>query len=565
MTGQLDSDGKKLSTNSSSAGRYHTNWLNMMYPRLKLARNLLRDDGVIFISLDDNEVHNLRKICDEIFGEENFVAHCSVISNPRGRQSDTFVANVHDSLIIYSKSSFKAKIFGAPLSEEQKKEFNLTDEGGERYRLLGLRQRGAASNREDRPEMYFPIYVDPKSKEISLTSFDGWEEVLPQKSDGRDGRWMWGKEKCQNDSHRLVSKLIEHRNQHDIFVKDYLNRGDEERTRKFKSLWDSKNYNNQVGTQEVKALLDSDLMSFPKSRLLIEDICLMGSDSNDLILDFFAGSATTAHAVMSLNSAMSGKRKYILVQLPEPINGDKSSKSARFKTVADISKYRIKKASQRIREENPLFAGDLGFKVFKLDTSNIKPWDADIGNLTETILNEIIEKFAEGIDENLKKEIESKLNKPLTDEVLKEINTLISEHQTKSKQKPSLFESIDELQLKIITEALKKAVDYIKQDRSNEDVLYELLLKYGLDLTVPIETRTIGGKTAYIIGMGALIVCLDKDVSMETVEGIGKLKEELTPEIMRVVFKDNGFKDDNVKTNAIQTLKNFDIKDIKSL
>jgi adenine-specific DNA-methyltransferase len=506
-TGQVDDEGFRLSANVETSGRYHTNWLNMMVPRLKLARNLLEDDGVILISIDDNEITNLRKACDEVFGEENFVCCTTVISNPRGRQSDTHVASVHDYLLCYAKNSAECRIGGAPLTEDQRSEFKYSDDQGD-YRLLGLRQRGAASRREDRPDMFFPIYVNEDSGEISLSEEKGssWKTVYPRKSDGSDSRWMWGKEKVDKDMHLLVARLIETRGEFDIFVKDYLHKSGSERTRKFKTLWNSKYVNNQAGTQEVKELLSTDAMSYPKPTGLLEDACRLGCPDNGIVLDFFAGSCTTAHAVLNLNLQNKEQRRFIMVQLPEPTDRDD------FRSIADIGKERVRRVIKKLEEERAAKVKeaegsllkdaedtpeiDLGFKVFKLDASNIKPWDTDFDNL-----------------EN----------------------------------------------------ALFDAVDNIKSDRSEADVLYELLLKYGLDLAVPIEERLVAGKTVYIIGAGALIVCLVKDVSLEIVEGIATLKEELQPEVMRVVFKDAGFKDDVVKTNAVQILHQAGIDDVKSL
>ena len=375
-TRQVNEEGKKVSTNAETEGRYHSNWLNMMYPRLKLARNLLTDDGVIFISIDDNEVDNLRKLCNEVFGENNFISECTIISNPRGRQSDTFVANVHDKLLIYSRNMTNAVVNGMPLSNEQRAEFSLTDEGGAKYRLLGLRQRGAASNREDRPDMFFPIYVKPDTKEISLEKADGWDVVYPKKSDGRDGRWMWGKDKCLRDKSLLVARFIQRRSEYDIFVKDFLERGEGERTKKFKSLWDLSGYNNQFGTQEVKGLFKSEVMSFPKPRPLIEDICRMGMGQSDLILDFFAGSATTAHALMQLNAEDGGNRRFIMVQLPEPTPKDSEARKAGFATIADISRKRIELAGEKIKADSPLTTEglDTGFRAYKLADTNFAKW-----------------------------------------------------------------------------------------------------------------------------------------------------------------------------------------------
>ena len=177
----------------------------------------------VFSTIDDNEVENLRKICDEVFGESNKIAQLVIENNPRGRQSDAFFATSHEYLLCYAGNIDSATINGMSLSEKQKAEYKYEDEIG-RYRLLGLRQRGVASLREDRPEMFFPIWVNPEDSLISLTYVEDWEEVIPKKSDGREGRWMWGKQKCINESNRLVAKLVSTRKEFDIFVKDYLNR-----------------------------------------------------------------------------------------------------------------------------------------------------------------------------------------------------------------------------------------------------------------------------------------------------------------------------------------------------
>lgn len=220
-SGQYDYDGNRLFTNTESNGRFHTDWLNMFYPRVKMGRNLLSDEGLMFTSCDDNELENILKICDEIFGPKNRIAILIIKNNPRGRQSDSFVATVHEYLVCYCKNKLLAKVNGMPLTEEQQSDYCYEDENG-KYRLLGLRQRGSASLREDRPDMYFPVYVSPDGQNVSLEYIDGWYSVLPKKSDGRDGRWMWGKAKCKNEIYRLVPKLIERRQEYDIFVKDYM-------------------------------------------------------------------------------------------------------------------------------------------------------------------------------------------------------------------------------------------------------------------------------------------------------------------------------------------------------
>ena len=370
-SGAVDELGNKYIKNMDSNGRFHSDWCSMIYSRLMVARTLLSEDGVIFISIDDNEVENLRKICDEVFGESNKIAQLVIENNPRGRQSDAFFATSHEYLLCYASNIDSATITGMSLSEKQKAEYKYEDEIG-RYRLLGLRQRGVASLREDRPEMFFPIWVNPEDSSISLTYVEDWEEVIPKKSDGREGRWMWGKQKCINESNRLVAKLVSTRREFDIFVKDYLNKDGEQRTRKYKTIWSDKILNNQIGTQEVKAILGGDYMSFPKSTEYIKTIIQTGTSSSSLILDFFSGSATTAHAVMQLNAEDGGNRQYIMVQLPEETPEDSEARKAGYNTIPDIAKERIRRAGKKIKEASPLTTADLdtGFRVFRLDEGN---------------------------------------------------------------------------------------------------------------------------------------------------------------------------------------------------
>lgn len=478
LTGQLNSEGKKMGTNSSFAGRYHTNWLNMMYPRLKLARNLLRDDGVIFISIDENEFSNLIKLCDDIFGEENF-RNTFILKRYDKNINRQFIKDGlatfntgFEYVICYSKASkFKFKAVYREASDKRKASgywkgfWNDANRPTMRYELLGfVPEVGQWKWSQEKALEAVNNYKEFEKLHSNLTLEEYWENT------GKTKKFI-----RRNHSGRGKNKGVEHW----IEPSDGILRNTS-----WLDIFASKT------TEEVNGMFD-----FPKNPDAVRLMMKCSCDENDLILDFFAGSGTTAHAVMTTNLEDGGTRKFICIQIPEPIGENTEVYKTGYTTIPDIAKERIRRVKRKIQNKSTDYLGDLGFKVFKLDTSNIKRWEANFDTLEQDLFN---------------------------------------------------------------------AVDYIKQDRSNEDILFELLLKYGLKLTVPIETHTIEGKTIYSIGLGALVVCLEKDISMDVVNGIGALKEELEPEIMRVVFKDDCFKDDVVKTNALQTLKRCGIDDIKS-
>lgn len=470
-TGQVDADGYKFSANTDTTGRYHTNWLNMMYPRLKLARNLLQDDGVIFISIDDHEQANLKKLCDEIFGEENFLANIvwqhSV--QPKGYSG---IYSVHHNHILSYRKSTEHNIASLQRTEKDNKSYSNPDNDPK-----GLWRTGDVRNSGYRPNLIYQIQT-PSGKIIEAP----------------ENGWRWSKDTLEQKiaSGEIVFSTDETRIIRKIYLEDQDGRTPE-------TIWFSEESGStREGAKEIKTLFDGKMPfdTVKPTNLMRRMMQVADLKDKDICLDFFAGSGSTAHACFEHEY----DSNFIMVQLPEKIDDSKPhgkiALDLGFKKIDDLAKERIRRAAKKIKEENPDYNGDLGFKVFKLDSSNIKRWEADFDTLEQDLLG---------------------------------------------------------------------AVDYIKNERSSEDVLYELLLKYGLDLTVPIETRTIAGKTVYSIGLGALVVCLEKDVCMDVVNGIGALKEELNPEIMRVVFKDEGFKDDVVKTNALQTLKRYGIEDIKSL
>lgn len=390
-----EDEAKRILDLTSRGSSTHSAWLMFMSPRLQLARELLSKDGVIFISIDDNEQANLKLLCDYVFGEENMIGQMIVQSNPRGRQSDTFMATVHDYLLCYAKDVSQTILKGQALTEEQKAEFCYDDGDGKKYRLLGLRQRGVASLREDREDMFFPVYVNPQTKEVSMDSRDGWDCVLPRKSDGRDGRWMWGADKCRNEINRLVARFVKKRNEFDIDVKDYLVKEDGERSRKRKSIWLEKAINNQNGTQEVSTLLGGEYADYPKPSEYIKMVLDFADAEDCIVMDFFGGSATTADSVYRLNMN-ENNIKFVIVQLPFDLRDrlkecDNSKKRQIEKTIDwleslnhpatyDYVGYeRIKRAAEKIKAENPLFAGDLGFKHYTLR------------DVPENVLDKIIE------------------------------------------------------------------------------------------------------------------------------------------------------------------------------
>lgn len=362
--GRLDEEGNILISkdiNNQSNGKFHSDWITMMYSRLKLARNLLTYDGAIFISIDENEVVNLQKICSEIFGESNFVATIKILSNPRGRQSSQFFAESGEYLIVYTKNYEKLNIIGAIPDDNQISTYNKSDEYG-KYREIGLRKRGTDSRREDSPTLYFPIYYNPKTKDISLSALEEYIEIIPKLEDGTDGRWRWSKPKIENEKNKLICREVKRNGSkdYDVFQKDYFN---VENRIKHKDFWIETEINYDRSSQEIRDLFDGKIFDYAKPLYLINKIINTVIDNEGIVLDFFSGSGTTAHSVMNLNSIDNGKRKFICVQLPE--------KTDNFKTICGIGKERIRRAGKKIKEETNANI-DYGFRVYKLDSSNIQ-------------------------------------------------------------------------------------------------------------------------------------------------------------------------------------------------
>lgn len=289
----------------------HSKWLSFMSKRLKLAKNLLRDTGVIFISIDNNEAAQLKLLCQSIFGEDNFVADVAVINNLKGRSDDKYIATAHEHLLIFKKKYFETR--GVAVPEEYVDEYVLEDTKG-KYRLQGLRKRGSGSKREDRPNMYYPIFFNDKTKTISLTrSLKTDIEILPRLSTGKDGRWRWSKETVKARLDELVVTFIKTRNEFDVSQKDYLHTdtGDMKRI-KPKSFWMGSEFSSDAGTKGLKEILPGTSFNNPKSVYLIKYCLEQSTKQNSIILDFFAGSGTTGQAVLELNKADGGTRQFVL-------------------------------------------------------------------------------------------------------------------------------------------------------------------------------------------------------------------------------------------------------------
>jgi len=486
----------RFTVNSESNGRFHTDWLNMMYPRLKVARDLLTEDGVIFISIDDNEVDNMIKIGTELFGQDNYLGPIILKSNPRGSMSEGAIASQHEYIIAICKNSSYCSIVGEELSDSMSSEYSMSDEQGA-YRLLGLRMRGGFWRRSDRPKLYFPIYVNPNDCSISLKPSDSYCcSALPiQPTTNEDGTWRWSPEKILSERNLLIAKQVRRGNGMvwDIFQKDYFDREGGRRT-KVKSIWDEADINYQNATVEVRELLGSSgFFNYPKPKYLVKKLLeIISFTQNDIILDFFSGSATTAHAVMQLNAEDSGHRKFIMVQLPEKTDKKSEAFKAGYPTICEIGKERIRRAGRKIsadiavRREGNLFEEegkplDTGFRVLKLDTSNME----DVYYRPED--------FSEA----------------------------------------TLFE------------------DNVKPDRTPEDLLFQVMLECNLPLSAKIEKKTIAGKEVFNVNDGYLIACFDRNVNETVITEVAKQKPYY------FIMRDASLSSDNVADNFEQIFKAY--------
>jgi adenine-specific DNA-methyltransferase len=469
-TEQKDEEGLRFATNTESSGRYHSKWLSMMYPRLYLAKSLLQDDGVIFISVDDHEQHHLRMICDQIFGEDNFVEQF-VWNGKTGGADDKYIRSTHEYILCYARNKIEFIVGEQRKENEVFPRFDIIKR--QYYKTQLARKWGANSKREDRPNLFYSIQAPDNSN------------VFPMLSEEKEGRWRWSKTRMLEQLKQGNIEFVLANNKWNVYEKIYQPKDMGYNTKKYSSWLDYTN-NTAQGSKELKKIMNHKTFDFPKPvELLSTLISIANVKCEDTILDFFSGSATTAHAVMKLNAEDGGNRKYIMVQLPEKCSKDSEAYKAGYKTISDIGKERIRRVAKKILEEYPDYKGDLGFKVFKLDSSNFELWN----NNTNT---------------------EEEYNRQLS-----------------------------------------LAVDNIKKDRSQEDILYDIILRLGLKVTDTIDVKNFGDKNVFSLEDGKILVCLEKIITKQLIEELIKYNPD------KVIFLDIGFQgNDLLKINAQDSFKN---------
>ena len=447
----VDKEGVKLFKNTDSNGRFHSDWLSMMYERLRIARDLLREDGVIFISIDDNEVHNLRHLCDEVFGEGNFVAEL-VWRKTDNQANIGNIARVKEYILLYTKNISQLKLNKMKLTDRAKKEYRYKDEVGYFRRAILLdKTRGR----------YYYKVITPSGKVLNgpwMKKEAEFNEMV------KNNKIYWTK----GGNEQPYGKIYLHESEGQI-SNDFL--GIEFGT-------------NQQGSLEVEKLFEKRYFDFPKPVSLIKHFITIGTNKNDIILDFFSGSATTAHAVMELNAEDGGNRRFIMVQIPEVVDEKSEAYKAGFRTIAEIGRERIIRAAKKIKDQytnnQSTNNQDFGFRYFKVDSSNFKE-ARDISEITQE----------------------------------------------------NLFETVDN----------------IKPDRDDLDLLFEVILNLGLELTLEIEVKEILGKKVYFVEYNSLIACFDDEID----ESLAKVLATYEP--LKVVLRDSSFKTDSDKINFEQTFK----------
>ena len=457
-------DGTRFWRNTDCNGRFHSDWCSMIYSRLMVARSLLTDDGVIFISIDDNEVENLKKLCNEIFGESNFIAQICRATGTTTAQGTNSMGKSFDYALMYSKG-YEYMVGGIELSDKDAARYDLEDEKG-KFSILQLRRTGGEDRREDRPSMYYGIETP-----------DG-KIVYPKGPTGYDSRWRVGEDTYKQMLKDNLIYFKEIGNGYGVYYKFYL----EGRTKRPSNLWTDIEGNKKASI-DLKALIPEKVFETPKPIELITRMMQIAQVKNSIILDFFSGSATTAHAVMQLNAEDGGNRKYIMVQLPEETAEDSEAYKAGYKNICEIGKERIRRAGKKIKADSPLTTQDLdiGFRVLKCDESNYKS---------------------------------------------------------------VAFAPKDYTQ-----ESLDMFLDNIKEERTGLDLLFDCMMRWGLELSLPYETQKVDGCTIYNVDDGNLVACFDGVVTSAVIDAIADTHP------LRVVFRDSSFTEAAQKMNLFELFK----------
>ena len=456
-SGQFDGEGNRMVQNAESNGRFHTDWLNMIYPRLKLARDLLAIDGAIFISIDDNEIENVTKLCNEIFGESNFIANLIWKSKSGGANDSRFFAIDHEYVLVYAKS---ADAFKLEIDKEATvtTSYNRRDEKGE-YAL----------DRLDKQSIRYSEALD-----YEIIGPDGTSYYPKHKDPAHpNATWRWSKKNVEEHYDDLVFE------KGCVYTKNYKKEGAIARS----LLLEDRFGRTRTGKTDCFALFNRDYFSNPKPYKLIRYLEIIASYKDSIILDFFSGSATTAHAVMQLNAEDGGNRKFIMVQLPEKTDEKSEAYKAGYKNICEIGKERIRRAAKKFAEENPEAKFDGGFRVLKFDTSNMK----DV-------------------------------------------------YYNPAEYEVNMFSRLE---------------DNIKEDRTPEDLLFQVMLDLGVLLSSKIEETTIAGKKVFNVEDNYLIACFDSDVSEETIKAIAKQKPYY------FVMRDSSMASDSVATNFDQIFATY--------
>ena len=504
QTGQID-NGNRISSNTETSGRFHSDWLSMMYPRLKLARGFLEECGTVFISVDEREFQNLRLICNDVFGEECFVGTLVILSNPKGRSQDKYFATNHEYVVVYSKTVLPKGFFAISKEDDQiEAEYPYEDDGG-KYRTLELRNTHREFGRHNRRNLFYPLFVDADGN-VSIDADDGLAKVLPLWSDGYEGCWTWQSSTAAANLFLLTAREVD--GTWKIYRKSYANGAD----RMLKTILNDSSYFTERGQKEFNSLFNTreKLFQSPKSPYLLAQLIQSCTGGTHIILDFFAWSGTTGQAVLMQNLADGSSRRYMLVQLPQLLDPEEPEQrlAAQFceslgkpMRLSEITKERLRRAAKKIERENPEFDGDRGFRSFSLDSSNIHSWQPDTSDIEQLLID---------------------------------------------------------------------STDHLKPDRDEKDILYEILLKLGIDLSVDIEERHIAGKTVQAVSGGVLITCLAESVPLIDVErlgvGIADWHQTLAPPSETVfVFRDSAFENDVAKTNLTAILAQRDLTNVRSI